>query len=315
MRTILTALAVNGAFAIGAYAVSVPPCTAGAAGENLLPVQSSQITYCISDFGWSDTWLMGNPAAYSQPLDVLSGDDAFNLNYVALGGHGSGLGWLTPSLDGGTLSPHPVPSVWSVITPVHYTGPSSAESTIGDADGLQITFDTTAIGLGAQISLTITNTSPLTLTGLQLADYFNFHPNGSVAPNNDLGTTSIQDLGTASGKCVVTTGVVASPSFLMNGFLCGSRPPTNYDLGSTTVSPTVESDVQNIFYNNVMGPLGPGDYAAALEWDLGNLGPGQTIVFAVGKSLDPVIIPEPVSVSLLAGALALFAGWRRLCRS
>src|SRR5665213_3313317 len=156
IRTLVFAVAVQSMVALGANAAIIQPCTPGSASENIIPVTNGVKTYCVSDYGWSDTWFLGSPAVYSQPLDMLSGDDAFNLTY-GNGKTGTGLGWLSPSMDQGTLSAQPIPSAWSVITPVHSTGASSAESVIGDADGVQITLDTSAIGPGVQITMAITN--------------------------------------------------------------------------------------------------------------------------------------------------------------
>jgi len=305
VRTIVFAVAAQSIVALSAFAAAVAPCTPGVAGENVIPVQDSQITYCVSDFGWSDTWLLGKPANSAMNVDMLSGDDALNLSYSG-GLIGSGLGWLSPSMDSGTLAPQVVPSKWSVITPVHSTGANSAESVIGDADGLHITLDTSVIGGGVQITMAIKNTSISTLTGFELSDYFNFHPNGSVIPNSQLGTTSMQN------GYIVTTGV-PGPSFIENGFMCGIRAPDNFEVGPASGPSAVWLDVGNSVFNHNAGPLGPGDNAGSLGWNLGNLAPGATILFAVGKNLDPVLppVPEPASVWLMGGALAFLGYWRR----
>jgi hypothetical protein len=285
------------------FATTLPPCTAGAAGENIIPVLSGMTTYCVSDFGWSDTWLMGSPTAYNQGLDLFSGDDAFNLYYNSpTNGVGAGAGWLSPSLDAGTGAPTSVPSKYSVVTPVHSTGANSAESVIQNPDGLQITIDTYAIGMGVQETLSITNVSSSTITGLALADYFNFHPNGSLPADLQLGTTSIQN------GCVQTVGLMSATTFLTNGFMCGVTAPTAYEVGFADGSDPVWLDVQNLSYLDNTGPVGPGNTAGALEWDLGSVAPGATVMFAVGKNLDPVLppVPEPSSVALMiAGGLLL----------
>jgi hypothetical protein len=291
------------AMASAAFGSSItPPCTAGAANENVLPVQNANLTYCVSDYGWSDAWFVGNPLVYTPTLDLLSGDDALNLNYLApVGGIGSGTGWISPSLDQGTLVAQPVPSRWTVITPLHYTGASSVESTIGNPDGLRMTINTSAIGTGVQLTLFITNGSTSPIDGLQLADYFNFHPNGTV--NNLDGTTSVRN------GCIVTTGF-QNTTLLTDGYMCGLTQPTSFEVGSASGANPVWMDVQNISYLDFMGPVGPGDTAGALEWDLGNLAAGQTVVFAVGKDLIPTppdSAPEPASVWLAAGALVLCA--------
>src|SRR6185312_4907523 len=297
MRTLyITALAVTLA-SIHAHAAAVQPCTPGAANENIIGVSNGVTTYCVSDFGWSDTWLLGTPRTYSQTVDLLSGDDAFNLYYNAPpGGTGAGSGWLSPSLDQGTLKAQIIPSNWTVIQPVHATGPASAESVIGNADGLVITIDTTSVGSGVQLSLTIVNTSISTITGLELADYFDFHPNGSDPPGNQDGTTSYQN------GCIVTTGI-PGPNFLANGFMCGVRTPDNHEVGFDTGPTTVWNDVQNLSYLNNDGPIGPGATAGALEWNLGSLAPGAQVQFSVGKNNIPTDpIPEPGSIYLALAA-------------
>ena len=122
---------------------NVAPCSAGAVGENVLPVTNGITTYCVSDYGWSDTWLVGSPSTYHQYVDMLSGDDALNLLYnTPANGVGSGLGWLSPSLDAGTLSATSVQSRYSVVTALHMTGAGSSESVIQNTDGLRVTIDT-----------------------------------------------------------------------------------------------------------------------------------------------------------------------------
>ena len=314
MRNVVLAVLANVFLVSGSYAAALAPCSSGAVGENIIPVRNGLTTYCVSDYGWSDTWLLDSPLAYNANFDMLSGDDAFNLHYTTPpSGQGAGLGWLSPSLDAGTLSATRVPSNYTVLTPVHSTGANAAESVIINPDGLRITIDTVLIGLGVRINLFITNTSISPITGLQLADYFNFHPNGSGLQNSVLGTTSIRDPFQTGGtrRCVVTTGPRIQ-SFLSDGFVCGTTQPTRFEVGPAVtggVVPPVWQDVQNVSYLNNFGPLGPGDNAGALEWDLGTLAPGATLSFAVGKNVDPN--PEPASALLLGGGLCLLAAYRR----
>src|SRR5215831_12063903 len=116
MRCFLLTLTLTGLLAATSVDAQTPPCNAGihtALGETVIPLSNGQITYCISDFGWSDTWLLGTPATYNLALDLLSGDDAFNLKYNTPAGLlGPGTGWLSPSLDAGTLSAQDAPG-WS----------------------------------------------------------------------------------------------------------------------------------------------------------------------------------------------------------
>ena len=283
----------------------VAPCSAGAAGENVIPVSNGITTYCVSDFGWSDSWFLGAPLTNNPARDMLSGDDAFNLKYTNF--TRGGLGWLSPSLDQKTLTAQPVPSQYTVVTAVHSTGSGTAESIIANPDGLRITIDTSALGPGVFINLKITNTAAATITGLALADYFNFHPNGALAPANQAGTTSYLN------GCIITTVAPALP-LLANGIMCGSALPDNFDVSSLAFL-----DVQNFTYNNFAGPLS-GDIGGALEWNLGNLAPGASVSFSVAKNNpSPTLpaggnVPEPSTLLLALGALAFFAAARRRTR-
>jgi hypothetical protein len=306
MRSILLTVILLGVAGVSVGRASiVPPCSAGAAGENIIPVTSGTITYCVSDFGWSDAWFVGTPAGYDPNKDVLSGDDAFNLKYTTATGGRAGLGWLSPSLDKGLLSAQPVVSAYSIVTPVHLTGTNSAESIIANPDGLRIVIDTYALGPGVVIQLGITNTSQTTISNLRLSDYFNFHPNGSISPLNFDGTTSY-----ANG-CITTTGV---PIALLSGTMCGSSAPSAFDVGLAYGASPVWADVQNNTFNNNPGPVGPDDSAGALAWDLGNIASGATVTFTVGKNDTPGIprndAPEPASILLSAGALAAIMAGR-----
>ena len=81
-RSVLVLLA-GSVMALGtsqAWALVIPPATPGLAGENIFPIYGAS-TYCVSDFGWSDTWLAPVMNTYDQARDVLSGDDAANLKY------------------------------------------------------------------------------------------------------------------------------------------------------------------------------------------------------------------------------------------
>src|SRR2546423_1642297 len=86
--------------ATAAHAAGIAPCSSGSGTETVRPVKNSVMTYCVSDFGWSDTWFFsGSITTYTQSLDVLSGDDAPNLHYTG-GTHGNDAGgWLSPSID------------------------------------------------------------------------------------------------------------------------------------------------------------------------------------------------------------------------
>jgi hypothetical protein len=60
-----------------ALAQATPPCTPAppppaAPMMSIIPLSNGVATYCVSDYGWSDTWFVGSsPAAYDPRFDVL----------------------------------------------------------------------------------------------------------------------------------------------------------------------------------------------------------------------------------------------------
>lgn len=295
-----------------AEAVGVPPCT-DAGTMSIIPLTHAGATYCVSDYGWSDAWFVGSaPVIYDPRLDVLSGDDAPNLHFGILGGPPdvSGFGWISPIMDGGTLMPSlPTGSPWEVVTAVHYTvGSTTAESLVRHPLGLDMLITTSLDPVGQEITqrFAITNTTPgTTFSGLRLADYFNFHPNGSTAENAQKGTVTYSPMGGIS---------ITGPddgTLIANGSMRGERVDDAHgrnDPSFVTLPIAVLDMVQSNVYLDPGAAFapGPGDVAGALAWDLGDLAPGDTVEFSVFKladPLEPTPAPEPGT-----GAVALVGG-------
>lgn len=277
---------------------SIAPCS-NVGGQTVLPLNSGSMTYCVGDYGWSDTWLVPALNQYDQNRDLLSGDDAGNLHYTRGGQQVPGTGWLSPILDRGTLAPnYPTGSPWTVQTATHYVGVATAESTIRNpADDLRLTIRTNVTG-DTMTQTYILSAGDFAIGNILLADYFNYHPNGSINPNNLKGTI------TYAAGTLTTTGIV-DPSFLSDGKLSGQVLDTFHGVGP--VGPVVNM-VENIAYDGSVGPFGPADVAGALAWNLGALGAGQSVSFTLTKML----VPEPTTMSLLA--LAGILGLRRRVR-
>ncbi|MBK9166144.1 MAG: PEP-CTERM sorting domain-containing protein [Bryobacterales bacterium] len=189
---VVCAIALPGLFlAGGAYGAAIAPCSgAGSLVQNIIPVRSSQMTYCVSDHGWSDSWFLGNPAQYDGAADVLSGDDGLSLRWT--GGPSAGNGWLSPRMDLGTLIPQNTNNtVWSKVSPGNVTShpantPYSSTLRVGSATltntanrGIEVDLRTTVVGFQVTIEVTIRNLASVARTNVQFGDYFNFHPNGS----------------------------------------------------------------------------------------------------------------------------------------
>ena len=254
---------------------------------------------------------------------MLSGDDAFNLKYSTSGATNGG--WLNPSIDAGNGTAQLIGTAWTVVNPVTYVGGTNqTTSTIQDGGGnVQVTIDTTVIGGNVTLSFTFTALAggAGTGSGLQFADYFNFHPNGStggVGGGIASGTTSY------AGGCISTQGT-PGPNFLQNAQVCGSSLDNNHDVGLASPAGTpagtppgpigsgsnqVWNDVQTSSYNNLAGPVGPADSAGALEWNLPGLRPGDSETFVVTKSLS-IVTPEPGTLAMGVGAALLLLSLRR----
>ena len=312
----VSAFAFLAMFAVSTVALggtAIAPASPPSAGDpqNVIPLVDGTMTYAVGSSGWSDTWLI--PAVpvggdYNQAADVLSGDDAPNLHYnVQTGGgpipRGAGeSGWLTSSLDHGTLAPIPVASAWNVLTQVAYTaGTFQAQSQmIQPADTLVATITTTIVGGVMTQTYMFQNLGANPITDVVFADYFNFHPNGSLPAGHALGTI-VYDGGT-----LITTG--GGLGFISNGQMSGQVVDNAHTVGEPN---PVITEVQNNAYDMAVGPY-TGDAAGALAWDLPNLLPGQSTDFTIIKA-----VPEPASISLLGFGCAalLMMVWRRRVRS
>ena len=306
---------------------------------SVLAVNNSRGAYCVTDFGWSNTWYSVGadgthplPSTYDQELDLFSGDDAVNLGFsISAGSEGpirvTAKGWLTPTLDAGALFPFYITgSPWTVLDPVHYTdGETATQSTISlDLRGfgsVNTIIDTEILADGAiRQFYTIQNNADAFLTDITFADYFNFHPNGSLVAETQEGRTQINN-GVAS-----TSGNDSLPSFVADGQMrlldANGNPltPTRQDIGCADVlgldpscalsgGPTIPR-VETGTYNNLDGPLGPGDFVGALAFDNpSDLAPGESITFGVEKRA----LPEPTLMALLGVGLLAFSLYRHTC--
>ena len=289
------------------FASATPPCSAGSVGETILPVKNSVQAYCVSDFGWSDSWFFSNPGAYDGNKDVLSGDDSPFIRYAVGPSHtaGNGNGFFSPSLDQGTLNPTNIGSNWSVIQSLAYShSTDTATSVIQDAtDHLVISILTQVVGQQVFLHFSFLNNGAQTIDNLRFGDYRNFHPNGSKngKTENVQGTTSF----TAANGTVTTSGNRTLSTFIADGIVFGDRKPDVHQVGTIT---DVLSAIRSNAYTGSNGPVGPGDYAAAIAWDLGSLAPGQSTAFVIAKELAS---PEPSTLVLLGIGTVLLAISRR----
>jgi hypothetical protein len=308
------------------------------ATPSVLAVNNNRGAYCVSDFGWSNTWYSTGqdrtspiPSTYNQALDLFSGDDAVNLGFDLLLGSEqqtrvTGRGWLSPTLDAGALFPfYTTGSQWGVVEPVHYVaGETAAQSTIrldllefgGSVD---VVINTEIFGSGKiRQFYTITNSTDAFLTNLTFTDYFNFHPNGSLIAETQEGTTAF------TGNAIVTGGNPTLPSFIGHGRMNlidangATLTPTSHDIGCADVlgldtdcaktgGPTIPRvEISN--FNGLDGPIGRGDFAGALGYDPRVfLGSGESITLGVEK----MVLPEPTPLALLGLGMLAFVGSRR----
>ena len=314
-----------------AQALGTPPCSTVLAmpAINIIPLTNGSSTYCVSDYGWSDTWFVASaPARYDLRLDVFSGDDAPNLHFGIRGGDPwpvvSGFGWISPVIDGGLLEPlHLTASPWVVTTPVHFTAfDTTAESLLHHPAGMDLLITTSIdlVGQGITQTFVLTNaTTDLTFEDIVLADYFNFHPNGSTAENFRKGTATYSP----SGGIRITGP--DDGTLIANGSMRGERVD---DLHGTNASfptvPDIAFDmVQTLTYPDPTLPdalftAGPGDAAGGLAWRLEPLGPGERASFTVFKLAEPLLdgkVTAPAGLSLLVaaglGALVASRGMQR----
>lgn len=286
----------------------------------IVALSNGMATYCVSDHGWSDAWFVGAaPTVYDPRLDVLSGDDAPNLHFGVRGGApwpvASGLGWISPVMDGGELSPvTPTGSPWEVVVPVHFiAGSTTAQSLVHHPIGLDLLITTALEPLGQEIrqTFTLSNVSTaLTFEDIVFADYFNFHPNGSDADNFRKGSISYSPLGG-----LLITGP-DDGTLIANGSMRGERADDMHGTNATFVTvPDIAIDmVQTVTYPSGLPDAafsgGPGDVAGGLAWRLPDLAPGESTSFTIFKLAEPLTLPlhEPMGLSLLALGL-LVAVW------
>jgi len=308
--TILLAALV--ALGIAPRAFGLAPSPDVVTGQHFVYLSTPNMDYEVSDYGWSDSWLVPATGTYSAATDVLSGDDAANLHYSIGGVAKGGNGWLTTLLDNGTLNPtHATGSTWAVTTPTADASQntSSATSVIQQtSDGVQVTITTTVSGSTLRQTYDVKNIGNNTLTNLVFADYLNFHPNGSqthTAANDSI----VQQ--TVTGAMYFTSGSPAV-SFVSNGYVQGDSFPAEWDIG--TQSDVVAAVEAGTGYNDAAGPLGPNDVAAAIGYNVASLAPGQDAIFAINKGLGTPPVPEPASLCLLASgiSIALLARSKRI---
>ncbi len=150
---------------------------------------------------------------------------------------------------------------------------------------------TQVVGQQVFLHFSFLNNGVQTIDNGRFGAYWNFHPNRSKnGTTEDLqGTTSCS----AANGTITTTGNRAACAFIADGIVFGNRKPDVHQVGTIT---DVLSAVHSNAYNGANGPIGPGDYAAAIAWDLGSLAPGQSTAFVIGKELAA---PEPSALVLL----------------
>lgn len=287
-------------------------------------------TYCVSDWGSSDSWyVLATPGAPDLLYDALSGDDAVNIRYSINNILRSGTGWLPPVMDAGFRAPnYATGSAWAITQGLN-NGPIETSAITNPNGNLDVTITTgTLAGLLFYQDYILTNGGNQTIQGIRFADYFNYHPNGSTNGGYLLGTANYTGI-----AGILITGVPGpvppAGNYLAPGQMCGasvgdtgcSRLANAWDLGSAQPTPPGPGSplkhVENNAYNDAPAPFGPGDAAGALAWDLGDLAPGQSVSIRILKG--PAIpleqipdVPEPGTWALGIGGLVVSVGLRRL---
>ena len=277
------------------------PCTADGTLNVVALGSPTAGTYCISDAGWSDTWLKGQPTAYSSALDMLSGDNSAFLRYKIGGLNGNGSGWLSPFMDQGTLVPQPQNSNWVVKSPVTVLTATLAQSTITDvADHVDIVIDTYLNPFGVTQTYTIYNNGASALTNVSFGDYYNLHPNSSRNPT--AGITSY------SNGTVSTVGNKSGTFYLNDGTFSGQTIPATVFLGTVSNVLTFVNSNSSV---SSTATVGPNDTAAALIWNITNINPGASQSFSI--TLNATATPEPaLFVAVGATLIAIFAARRKI---
>ena len=143
------------AFASTAFGTAPPvPSPSLFNGQHVIFLSSPNMDYAVSDYGWSDTWLVPPQTSYpASSHDLLTGDDAANIHYTGMPVDttpgNTTKGWLTPLLDDGTADPSvPTGSVWTVLSGTSNSSNDTATATSTTTDGnLVVTITTTLNGL------------------------------------------------------------------------------------------------------------------------------------------------------------------------
>jgi hypothetical protein len=306
-------------------------------GGPALAVNNAHGAYCVTDFGWSNTWYTVGangspiPSVYDRALDLFSGDDAVNLSFDFSNGsnttHVTGNGWLSPLLDAGALAPFFVTgSPWQSLAPVHYVTPGDETATESQAilqlpDGvIRMVIDTNILPDGKiRQFYTVINEADGFLTNIRFADYFNFHPNGSLEADSHEGTTRFDSVD------IKTTGNKDLPSFITDARMrlidAFGNPltPTAHDIGCADVlnldtscasSPAAIPRVQTGGFNNLDGPFGPGDFGGTLAFDVNGF-EGNSFTIGVEKEA----IPAPAPLALLGLGLLGLGLYRRTSKA
>ena len=268
-----------------AIAAATAPCSPEAQpSTNVYPISNGSAIFCATAYGWSDTWFStSTPSGYSNALDVFSGEAAARITWDGMPGVGaqSGMaansyGFLTPSLDMGTLNPQDIGTAWSIVNDLATSGNgATAKLALGGVTVGIGTVYTGSAGNGVVTeTFTISNGTGGDVKGLTFGQYFNFHPNSSSGQYCGItsqagGTITTISAGPACGSVGVVDG---------QGTISGTGTPVAWDLGTAT---SVLSDIVNGKNNNSNGPVGPDDTAGYLQWALGTLPGGGSTSFTV----------------------------------
>ena len=266
-------------------------CTTGA------EITGSATTFCVSDFGSSNTWFSSNPPRTPLPAFNLLGDSEQFLNYTLVSGVGGSL-FL---------------SALNVLTPVANVSTTEAKSTIGNSN-ITIDIDSTVINNNIKQTFLVTNIGSGTINSMELVEYFHYFPFGSTNPS--LGTLAYMPVPTIEGPYVLGLwGSGTGPGLVREGGVCGGpgagpgigcSTPDHYMLGAPSV---VLAAVANTGTTDLPGgpTLVDMDSAGALSWRVTGLSltTGQQQAFTVE------LVPEPATFGFMLFGGALLALRRR----